>query len=570
VLDVEARWRAEWERAGCHRAPDVPPGDKFFVHDSTPFPNGPLHLGHVRTYVLGDVTARYQRLLGKCVLYHTGFDSFGLPIELEAHDQGIAPHELIRRSIAKQTRQFKRLGISYDWSRVADTSNPQTYRWTQWLFLEMVHAGLVERRDAPSNWCPRCETTLARLQVEEDGCWRCGTRVETRRFPQWCVLTSRYARRLRRSLDDLTEWSERSKRALAGILDEELTEGYGRGQGGGDWLVSRQRSWGTPIPMVHCERCGPVPIPAEDLPVVLPNTLHWASGSGALSRCDEFVRTSCPVCGGPAKRDTDTLDCSFDDAWCFFQTLVLRAVPPGFTRENLGRWLPVDRCQSGVDTFNWFHLYRFTGVFLHERGLIDDPNYIRSFIGHDMILAGGQKMSKHLGNAVSPDEILETYGADALRVAMMWAAGPQRTLVWQRERLEQAAKFLGDVYRLYDRLATAPPNPASGPKSGGSRKALALARETKQAIARVGKFIEDYRPNAGVEVLAKLLSRIEAFAIHRVESGRLDATDRMLLHGMLDDYAVALAPFAPYLAEQVWCMRGQRALVAQARWPTPS
>jgi leucyl-tRNA synthetase len=567
--DVEARWQAEWERAGCHLAPDVPSGDKFFVHDSTPFPNGPLHMGHVRTYVLGDVTARYQRLLGKCVLYHTGFDSFGLPIELEAQQQGIAPGVLVRRSIAEQTRQLKRLGISYDWSRVADTSDPQTYRWTQWLFLEMVEAGLVERRDAPLNWCPRCETTLARLQVEDGRCWRCGTRVETRKFPQWCISISRYARRLRRSLDDLTEWSERSKRTLAGILDDRPVEGQGRGQGGVDWLVSRQRSWGTPIPMVHCEHCGAVPVRASDLPVILPDTVDWASGSGALSRCEEFVRTSCPDCGGPAMRETDTLDCGFDDAWCFFQTLVLHGASPGFTRENLNRWQPVDRCQSGRDTFTWFHLYRFLGVFLHERGLIDDADYIRSFVGHDMVLADGQKMSKHLGNAVNPDAILETYGADALRVAMMWAAGPQRSFYWRQEHLEKAARFLGDVYAIYQRASELSTQSAPGPRSGGTRRALALVREARHTIARVAKFIEEYRPNAGVEALANLLPRIEVFAARRAESGRHDPTDGTLLQGILDDYAVALAPFAPHLAEQIWCMRGHRSLVAQARWPTP-
>jgi len=330
VHRVETKWQAAWEDAGCHRAPDAPRGEKFFVHDSTPFPNGPLHLGHVRTYLLGDLTARYQRLRGKCVLYHTGFDSFGLPIELDAIEEGITPRELVRRSKREQTRQFRQLGISYDWSRVADTSDPGTYRWTQWLFLEMLDAGLVERRDAPLNWCARCVTTLARLQVEEGGCWRCGTQVESRQFPQWFVLMSRYAERLRRSLDGLDGWSERARRTLAGILDD--PGGGGRGQGGGDWLVSRQRSWGTPIPIVHCERCGAVPVPAADLPVPLPDGLDWASGSGALARCDDFVEAACPSCSGAARRETDTLDCFFDDSWCFFQNLVLSGRSPGFTR----------------------------------------------------------------------------------------------------------------------------------------------------------------------------------------------------------------------------------------------
>lgn len=562
VHRLEREWQAAWERAGCHSAPDVPQGRKFFVHDSTPFPNGPLHLGHVRTYLLGDMTARYQRLRGKCVLYHSGFDSFGLPIELEALEQGITPRQLVQKSIEEQTRQLRRLGISYDWSRMADTSRPETYRWTQWLFLEMVESGLVERREAPLNWCPRCETALARLQVEDGGCWRCGSAVETRTLPQWFVLVSRYAPQLRRSLDDLHGWSRRVRHTLAGILDEDPVPGRARGQGGTDWLVSRQRSWGTPIPMIFCDACGPVP--ASELPVILPDGLDWASGSGALSRCEAFVETSCPKCRSPARRETDTLDCLFDDLWCFFQTLVLQSSRPGFTRENLNRWHPVDLCQSGLDTFSLFHFYRFLGVFLHERGLIDHPDYIRGFLGNDLILADGRKMSKHLGNAVAPEEILTSHGADVLRVAMFWAAGPQRPLHWQPKLLEKAIVFLEQVHRLYQELSQTKTETST---QSASKKVLSLQRQTRATLSKVGRFIEEYRPNAAVETLANLLGRIRAFALHRAQSGRLKDADATVLQEILGSFATGLAPFAPHLAEEVWHMTGRQSLVANACWP---
>jgi len=227
----------------------------------------------------------------------------------------------------------------------------------------------------------------------------------------------------------------------------------------------------------------------------------------------------------------------------------------------------VDRCQSGLDTFPLFHFYRFTGLFLHERGLLDDADYIRSFIGNDLILAGGRKMSKHLGNAVAPQEILDSHGADALRVAMFWAAGPQRPLQWKQEAVDKAATFLGEVHDLYGRLSTAASSRPAPEEHGVSRKATALRTETSQVVSRVGRFIEDYRPNAALEALAALLGRIDGFASRRVASGRLGAGDAALLRGILADYAVALAPFAPHLAEETWHRLGEPDLAARARWP---
>ncbi|MCP3982031.1 MAG: class I tRNA ligase family protein [bacterium] len=561
AVPIEGFWRETWDRCGCHRANRAAGADRFFVHDSTPFPNGDLHMGHVRTYVPGDVTARYARLMGKNVCYFTSFDSFGLPIELEAIRNGIPPRALVDRSIERMTRQLKRLGISYDWTLVGDSASPEFYRWTQWLFLEMLEAGLVERRSVPLRWCDGCGTALSSMQIDGGACWRCERQVEERRFPQWFVRVSRYADPLYDGLDRLDGWSGRVKSMLRGLMRD---GGDGRpGARALDWLVSRQRSWGTPIPIVHCKRCGAVPVPREELPVVLPDDVDWGSGPGALGRHAPFRATRCPTCGAAARRESDTLDCFFDDLWCFMQVAVMRGERPGFTRENLMSWLPVDRCQSGLDTFQYFHLYRFLAAFLHERGILDDPEPIRSFGGTGLVLSEGKKMSKHLGNTVSPESVLDEHGADVLRVAMLWGAGPQRSLEWRRELLDRADELVrGTLGLVADLGATAPAHPAAA--VGRSRAARTLLRQTGSAIDEVARFVEEGRPNAAVEALSALRRRIKRFASPRL--GR-DAAAAGVVSLAVEDFLVALSPFAPHLAEECRRRLGRSVPLCGCSWP---
>lgn len=455
---MESRWRDAWEKAGCFRAPDHPRGEKYFNYDSGPFPSGPLHMGHVRTYVLGDMTARYQRLLGKSVLYCTEFDSFGLPSEMAAIASGTDPGSYNERCIALMTNQLRLLGISYDWERVSTTSDPAYYRWTQWLFLKLLGLGLVERRQADLNWCDTCRTTLARIQCEGGRCWRCHKPTGTRSMLQWFVKLSVYSHHLREGLDELEAWSTMSKKLLTSFIGKGLppTES-GRSQVH-DWLVSRQRSWGTPIPLVYCSACGWVPVPEDELPVRLPDELDWSQGAGSLASCAEFIETICPVCGAPARRETDTLDCYFDDIWCFMACLVPME-RFSFTRADLASWMPMDRFHSGLDTFFYLHLHRFLGAVLCEEGILGSREPIRSYLGHEMVVLNGRKMSKHLGNTISPRAILRKYGADTLRVGILWAASPQRRIAWDRELPERANAFLDGVWDLYRRCA----EPVAGP-----------------------------------------------------------------------------------------------------------
>ena len=562
---VEAKWSAAWERDQCYRAPELPQGEKFFNYDSGPFTNGALHMGHVRTYVLGDVTARFERARGRSVLYCTEWDAFGLPIELEAARCGESPVELVARSIAVMSRQMRALGISYDWSRVRATCDPRYVRWTQWLFLRLWAAGLVERREAELPRCTGCETVLSRLQIEHDRCWRCGCRVEPCRATQWFVLTGSARDELLRGLDELDGFSPQARNLVRGLLHSR------RGRvAESDWPVSRQRSWGSPIPAVHCSSCGTLPVPEHELPVLLPADLDWSLGGRALAAHAHFSAARCPDCGGPARRETDTLDCFFDDLWCFVSSLVDLDAPPGFESPRVAAWMPVDRFHSGFDTVAYLHLHRFLAWALHRDGTWPSPEPIAGHIGHEMVLAGGRKMSKHLGNAVSPGALVRRHGADSVRVAVLWAAAPHTAVDWRPELLARAITLLDGIYRLHASFATrSGPADERSPRPA-SRAALALRRSTDHAAAAIERLVEDYRPHAAIEELSLLFRRIARFLRPRLVAARLEPADRAVLRGVLADSCVMLAPFAPHLAEELWHRLGCVGYVVQARWPSCS
>jgi leucyl-tRNA synthetase len=563
---LEAKWCAAWERDRCYRAPELPQGEKFFNYDSGPFTNGALHMGHVRTYVLGDVTARFERARGRSVLYCTEWDAFGLPIELEAARLGQSPVELVARSIDVMSRQMRALGISYDWSRVRATCDPRYVRFTQWLFQRLWAGGLVERREAELPRCTHCETVLSRLQIENGKCWRCGFRVEPCRTTQWFVLTGSARDELLRGLDDLPGWSPQVRNLVRGLLHSR------RGRvAEGDWPVSRQRSWGSPIPAVHCAgSCGTRPVPERELPVLLPDDLDWSLGGRALAAHPRFVAASCPDCGGPARRETDTLDCFFDDLWCFVSCLVDLDAPPGFDDPRVAAWMPVDRFHSGFDTVAYLHLHRFLARTLRRDGTwpVDEP--IAGHVGHEMVLAGGRKMSKHLGNTVSPAALVRRHGADAVRVAVLWAAAPHTAIDWRPELLSRSMALLDGVYRLHESFAAHGGPAAERSTRPASRAALAIRRSTDHAAATIEKLVEDYRPHAAIEELSLLLRRITRFLRPRLAAARLEPADRAVVRGVLADSCVMLAPFAPHLAEELWHRLGGVGYVVQAHWPSSS
>jgi leucyl-tRNA synthetase len=510
---------------------------------------------------LGDVTARYQRLLGKSVLYGTDWDAFGLPNELGAVEAGVSPAEFSAANIARMRRSLERLGVSYDWSRVHATCDPAYYRWTQWLFLELFRHGLAYRQEAEINWCRSCQTSLAAMQAADGACWRCGGPVERRRLPQWFVATWRFADRLREGVDALDAWGRTGKKLVLRDLAPS-TSGDSPEQQPVDWQVSRQRAWGAPIPIIYCTNCGVVP--DRDLPVPLPENLNWSLGPRALEQCDAFRHTRCPSCGAAATRETDTLDCFFDDSWSFLSCVPALDECTEFPAVELAPWMPVDCFHSGFDTFAYLNLYRFMGRFVAEGNLVSSPEPILGYHGHDMVLAGGRKMSKHLGNAVDAEGLLEAHGADALRITVLWAARPERALDWNHANFQRAKLFLDRVWALYG-AATGPAATSASPAASSSAGG-ALMKFLQRSWRRVAAFIEDYRPNAAIEELHECAARLESFA-KSPPSASHAATDAAVVKQALTEFAIALSPFAPHLAEEMARRVGLSALAATASWP---
>lgn len=721
---LEPLWQRRWEEARCFESRGDCGRPQFFNFDGGPFPNGPLHMGHVRTFTLGDVMARYQRMRGRDVLYCLEFDAFGLPNELAARERGISPEQLTRANIERISGQMRRLGLSYDWRHVHVTCDPRYYRWTQWLFLRLYDAGLIYRAPALLNWCPQCETTLANMQVEDRRCWRCDGRVEQRPLTQWFVRLERYSEVLFESLSELEGWSDPVRHLLRGFIgptrgveidfevigepdrrltafvqadvgperiaalamdpehpllaellaerprgrqeidrfvaelrtiprrpkrrrdggeeidpvgadtgircrhpvtgaeipvyaasfvdphfatgveivdpspggdgrDREFAERYGLAVDDGervaawtedrlrpalhfrvrDWLVSRQRSWGTPIPVVFCDGCGVVPVPPEALPVELPADLFEPADPNrgyGLANHPTFRDVPCPRCGRPARRETDTLDCYFDVIWCFLACATRLDDGFRFQPEDFHRWMPVDWFHNGMDSFFYAHLYRFLGRVLFDLGFLEEPEPMRRYHGHDAVLRDGKKMSKHHGNVVAPDRILETHGADTLRVHVLWSANPLKSVEWSDEHLERARRFLISVWELIVPLADRVRDGFRGwelPTSKGP--AGGLARFLRRTAERVTVFLEDYRYNACLEELNVLVKRMRSFAQQRLGEDRqpIDPDDAAVFAAAVRCTVLQLTPFAPHLGEELWRRIGGEGLAATAEWP---
>jgi leucyl-tRNA synthetase len=537
--DVEARWQARWDREPPARAA----GEPFYNLVEFPYPSAEgLHVGHVLTYCGADVVGRYQRMRGRAMFQPMGFDSFGINAENYAMQVGEHPAAVVARTMANYRRQLNRVGCAWDWTGVV-TSDPSYYRWTQWLFVQLFRAGLAYQAEAPVDWCPSCATVLAHEQVEDGRCERCGTAVTERVMRQWFLRITAYRDRLAAGLDSL-DWPEPAKNAqrrwLAGLHD---------------WLISRQRYWGPPIPIIHCEACGPVVVPEDQLPVRLPDV-------GPLATADDFVHTpatgadglagaerrplpsapqkvaggslgqetTCPACGGPGRRETDVSDTFLDSSWYFLRH-------PSADRHDVAwdpaRTVPVDLYAGGPEHVARHHLYaRFVTMALHDLGLVGFDEPFPRLRLHGTITKDGAKMSKSRGNVVNPDDYVDRYGGDVLRVHLL-ASGR-----WSGTADFRDAGIAG-VERLFTRLWRLAHGDAAGP--GAGEPALAAA------TARVTAGIEGMRFNNAIAALgevAKQASTVEASTVIRL-----------------------LAPFAPYLAEELWAVAGGDYSVHTQPWP---
>jgi len=702
---IEAARRAAWEQRGDFEAPRPAEGQgRVYVKASSPFTSGNLHMGHVRDYAIGDAYARFRRARGDAVLFGFGFDAFGLPAELAAIERQVPPAEWVRQCGERMLGQMKRLGLSFDYDRVFYSSDEGQYRWSQWLFLTLLEAGLIYRDDATVDWCDTCQTTLASIQVEDGRCWRCHNEVRLIRRPTWFLKITPYLEENDRNvalLESSGKWDELSLATQRYILGRgdgfelDLEAGDGRrltvftphpraaagarfvllsprhpqvgewagGEGvrealeelrsGGwersardaaavpvvdtgeslpgptgeqlpvlvsplvdarfgptaslgipavdeadaelatriervdfepaavaeeepsfvaveglreakryranDFSISRQRAWGTPIPIVNCESCGPVPVPEADLPVVLPRDLMPKAEGNPLAERADFVETTCPQCGEPARRETDTLDCHFDALFLW----VPAAVPPEaraqqmFTHPELREWLPAERLVAGGDSGGFVFDQRIVTKALRDIGPFAFMGQGEPFAGclfHEMVIADGRKMSKHLGNVVNPDELVEQYGADTVRLAVLYAAGPAKTLNWSDGALRFASRFLRNLWTYsHDRFAALEGH-AHDPGAAADTEHMRdrLRKWCDSGLARITEDTADLQMHKSIRNLTRLFERIQDFEKRVVKRrGQLDRADAEAQIAALVLLAQALEPFAPHVAEQL-------------------
>jgi len=742
---IEPRWQQIWERERTWEvpnrsgldAPSIPQPaaerESAYVLEMLPYPSGEPHIGHLKVYSVGDAIAHYERRLGRRVLHPMGYDSFGLPAENHAIKTGEHPRDSTAASIASFQRQFRSWGISIDWSRELATHEPAYYRWTQWIFLQLLRAGLAYRREAAVKWCPNDQTVLANEQVDADGhCERCGALVEVRQLEQWFLSITDYAERLLSDLGSI-EWPEHVKtmqrnwigrsegaevtfrceeidvdyqvfttrpdtlfgatffvmapehpdvvrlsagteheQAVREYVNRSLTESnedrgnlekpktgvplgrtvtnpvngeqipmyvadyvlmeYGTGaimavpahderdhafavqyglpirrvvEGGDelpyggdgpltnshpdfdgmhnrqalsaivdwlqregkghasvnyrlrDWLVSRQRYWGCPIPVVYCERCGMVPVDEADLPVRLPDVDDYQpKGRSPLAAAEDWVRTKCPQCGAPARRETDTMDTFVDSSWYFLRYCDASNDGAAWDPSVLRDWMPVDQYIGGVEHAILHLMYaRFLTKALHDLELLDFEEPFRALFTQGMVTKDGAKMSKSKGNVVSPAAIVERVGADAARCYILFIGPPDQDIDWSDEGLEGVYRFLSRLWRIAADIADIrTPAATDGPENPIDAD-LELMRKTHWAIEKVSGDLRRFAFNTAIAAVMELVN--DCYRLR-------EQADIETLAFAISSAASLLFPFAPHLGSEVYEM-----LVGERVWEQP-
>lgn len=722
---IEQKWRKKWEE----KPVNVPSEDKksYYCLDMFPYPSGNgLHVGHWRGYVLSDVWSRYQMLHGYHVLHPMGWDAFGLPAENYAIQKKVHPAVATATNVENFKRQLKEISAVYDWEKEINTTDPNYYKWTQWIFLKMFEKGLAYEKQMPINWCPSCKTGLANEEVVGGTCERCGSVVTKKNLRQWMLKITEYGERLLNDLDGL-EWPEKVKKmqadwigksygaeidfavegtdeavkvfttrpdtlygacfmvlapehesvlkfttpeqkeevekyvfdastkssvdrmadkektgvflgtyavnplngeklpiwisdyvladygtgaimcvpahderdfAFAKKFDlpiiqvisktgekEELTEAYteegimiNSGEFDGmksseakvkipdyletknigkktvnyklrDWVFSRQRYWGEPIPVVHCPHCGVVGVKESDLPIRLPEVESYeptGTGESPLAGIEEWVNTTCPQCGGPAKRETNTMPQWAGSSWYFLRYPNPHNDKELISQEDMKKWLPVDIYVGGIEHAVLHLLYaRFYTKFLYDIGVVDFEEPFKRLFNQGMVTKDGAKMSKSKGNVVSPDELVEKYGCDALRMYELFIGPPELDSEWDDRGIEGVYRFLNKVWKLVSENKEVP--------------------MTKDMERLRHKLVYD------------ITVRMESFNLNTVVSGFMEYTNKLIdlqkKEGGIDadtmkTLITLLAPFIPHISEELWEMMGGESSVFEQAWPT--
>lgn len=740
---LEAKWLPIWDELEPFTADDDSERPKRYALTMFPYPSGDLHMGHAEVFAIHDVIARYWWMKGFEVLNPMGWDSFGLPAENAAIKNDEHPATYTYANIETQAGSMRRYGTSFDWSRRLHTSDPEYYRWTQWLFLKLRERDLAYRKNSPVNWCPKDQTVLANEQVKEGCCERCGAVVTKRSLTQWYFKTTHYAQRLLDDMDQLDDtwvakvlnaqrnWIGRSEGAevdfelvladgstktisvfttrpdtlygatfmvvaadaplaaqivspaqqqahsdylsevrkasdidrlatdrpksgvdlgitainpvngenipvwasdyvladygtgaimavpahdqrdldfaramglpirrvidtgepnpeetflatagdgvyvnsgpLDGLADKatgiakvvEQLESAGHGTASvnyrlRDWLLSRQRYWGVPIPIIHCDGCGEVAVPEAELPVVLPE-LRGADlkpkGVSPLAAAEDWVHVTCPKCGGSAKRDTDTMDTFVDSSWYFLRYCSPNDDTQAFDRDLVHRWLPADIYVGGDEHAVLHLLYaRFFTKALHDMGLLDFSEPFAAYLSQGKVLNEGRKMSKSLGNGVDLGAQLDAFGVDAVRLSLVFAAPPEDNVDWKDISLEASSRFLQRAWRLAGDV-TAPVDAEAGAGD------LSLRKQTHKTIDNAAQLLEGHRFNV---VVARVMELVNATR-KAIDSGC--GPDDPAVREAAEVVAQLLSLFAPYTAEEMWSRLGHAPSVAQRAWP---
>ncbi len=723
---IEKKWQDRWEETGVFHAKNDYTKPKFYALVEFPYPSGQgLHVGHPRSYTALDIVARKKRLQGFNVLYPMGWDAFGLPTENFAIKNHIHPEIVTKNNVARFKKQLQSLGLSFDWSREINTTDPKYYKWTQWIFLQLFKKGLAYKKEMDVNWCTSCKCVLANEEVVNGVCERCGAPVVRKLKSQWMLKITEYAQRLIDDLDKVDfidrvkiqqkNWIGRSTGAevdftttagdkltiyttrpdtlfgatymvispehpyitekwadkitnmdalmayraeAAAKSDFERTElvkektgvmiegvcginpvngkeipifisdyvlmTYGTGaimavpahdtrdwefakkfnlpisevvKGGDvekeaftayatgimvnsgfldgmsveeakkaitafltekglghekvnyklrDWVFSRQRYWGEPIPLVHCPHCGTVPISEEQLPLVLPEVDSYEpteNGESPLAKIDSWVNTTCPVCGAPAKRETDTMPQWAGSSWYFLRYCDPWCEDGIASKEALEYWTPVDWYNGGMEHTTLHLLYsRFWHKFLYDIGVVPTPEPYQKRTSHGMILGeNGEKMSKSRGNVVNPDDIIERYGADTMRLYEMFIGDFEKAAPWSDSSIKGCKRFLDRTFALMDMLVD------------GDEYREANMVMMHKLIKKVSEDIDNLKANTAIAaMMAALNSFYDQDSVNRAE---------------LRTFLLLLNPFAPHITEEMWEVLGFGGVITEQTWP---
>jgi leucyl-tRNA synthetase len=541
---IEKKWQTIWEKNKIYKTSDTSKNPKMYILDMFPYPSGEgLHVGHPRGYLATDAYSRMKRMQGYNVLHPMGWDAFGLPAENFAIKNKIHPKEAVDKNIARYKKQLSIMGLDYDWSREINTTDPKYYKWTQWIFLQMYKKGLAYESFEPINWCPVDKTGLANEDVEDGRCERCGALVEKRPMRQWVLKITQYADRMLSDLDKLPKWPAGVKEAQRNWIGREVDERGKVTYRLNDWVFSRQRYWGEPIPIIHCETCGIVPVPEKDLPVILPKVKSYEptdTGESPLALIEDWVNVKCPKCKRKAKRETNTMPQWAGSSWYY-----LRYIDPKNSKALINplkekKWMGVDVYVGGDHATRHLIYARFWHKFLYDIGVVsqEEPFPRLEFLGF-ILAEDGRKMSKRWKNVVNPDDMVERFGADAFRLYEMFIGPFENTAPWSTNGLVGTYRFIEKVWNMFEKVGTA--------KSDSKIEKL-----LHQTIKKVSEDIENFKFNTAVSGLMIFMNEAFKEGIPKEDYKK---------------FLQILSPFAPHITEELWSMLGEKKSINLAAWP---